>query len=184
MNRRIAAHAQAKDLAATRSVLETLEAKGWANGHTYAAAVHALCRCGDWRSAEDALKRAEKAGHFKRGAGCASGLITRALAFTLNSGCVFFPHVPNYVQVISTYFTYNFFSVLSSIYNNCDTFVASLLHLPRNINASRLRGMCAGPGQSQGTAATHGEGEDLSLTAQRTNGQYLFAWLFNLGLCE
>lgn len=90
MNRRIAAHAQAKDLAATRSVLETLEAKGWANGHTYAAAVHALCRCGDWRSAEEALKRAEKAGHFKRGAGCASGLITRAFAFTLNSGCFFF----------------------------------------------------------------------------------------------
>ncbi len=74
--------------------------------------------------------------------------------------------------------------LFTSIYNNCDTFVASLLHLPRNINASRLRGMCAGPGQSQGTAATHGEGEDLSLTAQRTNGQYLFAWLFNLGLCE
>lgn len=58
------------------------------------------------------------------------------------------------------------------------------LHLPRNIHASRLRGMCAGPWQSQGSAATHGEGEDLGLAAQRTNGQYLFAWLFNLGLRE
>lgn len=77
LNRQIASHAQARDLAAARSVLQTLESKGWANGHTYAAAVHALCRCGDWRSAEEALARAEKAGLFNRGAGAASGLITR-----------------------------------------------------------------------------------------------------------
>eukprot|EP00913_Durusdinium_trenchii_P024926 g23394.t1 len=44
LNRQIASHAQAKDLAATRATLETLESKGWTNGHTYAAAVHALSR--------------------------------------------------------------------------------------------------------------------------------------------
>ena len=81
LNRQIASHAQARDLAAARSVLQTLESKGWANGHTYAAAVHALCRCGDWRSAEEALARAEKAGLFNRGAGAASGLITRTFPF-------------------------------------------------------------------------------------------------------
>lgn len=149
MNRRIAAHAQAKDLAATRSVLETLEAKGWANGHTYAAAVHALCRCGDWRSAEEALKRAEKAGHFKRGAGCASGLITRAFAFTLNSGCFFsFWPCSQYVQVMSTYFSYNFLS-LSSFYNNCDTFegriVASSKEHPCFEATWNVRGTLAKP---------------------------------------
>ena len=73
LNRQIAAHAQARDLAAVRSTLAELEGKKWA----YAAAVHALCRCGDWQGAEAALSRAEKFGLFKRGAGAASGLITR-----------------------------------------------------------------------------------------------------------
>ncbi|CAE8622101.1 unnamed protein product, partial [Polarella glacialis] len=77
LNRKIASHAQVKDLAACRKVLEELEGKGWANGHTYAAAVNALCRCGDWRGAEAALERATTAGLFRRGAGAASGVITR-----------------------------------------------------------------------------------------------------------
>ena len=77
LNRQIAAHAQVRDLAAVRSTLSELEGKKWANGHTYAAAVHALCRCGDWQGAEAALSRAEKFGLFKRGTGAASGLITR-----------------------------------------------------------------------------------------------------------
>ena len=66
LNRQIAAHAQAKDLAAAQAVLADLEARGWANGHSYAAAVHALCRCKDWQAAEQALLRAEKKGLFKR----------------------------------------------------------------------------------------------------------------------
>eukprot|EP00439_Symbiodinium_sp_Y106_P037081 s6563_g4.t1 len=77
LNREIASHAQLRDLPAVHTTLGDLEEKGWANGHTYAAAVHALCRCGDWQSAEAALGRAEEAGLFRRGAGAASGLITR-----------------------------------------------------------------------------------------------------------
>ncbi|CAE7884819.1 age-1 [Symbiodinium sp. KB8] len=77
LNREIASHAQLRDLPAVHATLRNLEEKGWANGHTYAAAVHALCRCGDWQSAEAALGRAEEAGLFRRGAGAASGLITR-----------------------------------------------------------------------------------------------------------
>eukprot|EP00931_Biecheleriopsis_adriatica_P108913 TRINITY_DN8317_c0_g2_i2.p1 TRINITY_DN8317_c0_g2~~TRINITY_DN8317_c0_g2_i2.p1 ORF type:complete len:746 (+),score=211.67 TRINITY_DN8317_c0_g2_i2:70-2307(+) len=77
LNRRIASLAQARDLQGIRATLQELEGKQWANGHTYAAAVNALCRCGDWKGAEAALGRAEKAGLFRRGAGASSGLITR-----------------------------------------------------------------------------------------------------------
>lgn len=73
LNQRIAEYARARDLEGARSALATLEEKGWANGHTYSAAVHALCRCGDWRAAEEALTRAELRGLFRRGPGLVSG---------------------------------------------------------------------------------------------------------------
>ena len=66
LNRQIASYAQAKDLSKAQEVFKDLEARGWANGHSYAAAVHALCRCKDWQKAEEALLRAEKKGLFKR----------------------------------------------------------------------------------------------------------------------
>eukprot|EP00928_Gymnodinium_smaydae_P047557 TRINITY_DN3174_c0_g1_i1.p1 TRINITY_DN3174_c0_g1~~TRINITY_DN3174_c0_g1_i1.p1 ORF type:complete len:905 (+),score=270.73 TRINITY_DN3174_c0_g1_i1:73-2787(+) len=77
LNRKIAEHGQVKNLAGTRAVLADLEERGWANGHTYANAVNALCRCGDWQGAFAALKRAEGASLLKRGAGLTSGVIAR-----------------------------------------------------------------------------------------------------------
>jgi len=76
-NRKFSQLAQAHDLVGTRQVLAELEDKGWANCYTYAAAVNALCRCSDWRGAEEALKRAEKKRIFKFGVGAGSGVIAR-----------------------------------------------------------------------------------------------------------
>eukprot|EP00929_Paragymnodinium_shiwhaense_P034623 TRINITY_DN1880_c0_g3_i1.p1 TRINITY_DN1880_c0_g3~~TRINITY_DN1880_c0_g3_i1.p1 ORF type:complete len:904 (+),score=277.86 TRINITY_DN1880_c0_g3_i1:130-2841(+) len=77
MNRQIGEYAQVRDLRGARKTLAELEQRGWANGHTYAAAVNALCRCGDWQGAFAALKRAENATLFRKGAGIVSGLISR-----------------------------------------------------------------------------------------------------------
>lgn len=77
MNRKIADCAQARDLRGARATLADLEKRGWANGHTYTAAINALCRCGDWQGALRALKRAEGATLFRKGAGITSGLIAR-----------------------------------------------------------------------------------------------------------
>uniref|UniRef100_A0A7S1RIE9 tRNA (guanine(46)-N(7))-methyltransferase n=1 Tax=Alexandrium catenella TaxID=2925 RepID=A0A7S1RIE9_ALECA len=77
MNRRFAELAQVRDLKGTREVLGELERRGWANPHSYAAAVHGLCRCGDWREAEAALGRAEAKRLFRIGSGIASGVIAR-----------------------------------------------------------------------------------------------------------
>ena len=134
LNRQIASHAQARDLAATRSTLATLESKGWANGHTYAAAVHALCRCGDWRSAEEALDRAEKAGLFNRGAGAASGLITRALGLSL------------FLEVQGVLL--RFCQCQDPQKTKAQTCLEKPCASPRNVHDSRLRGVCAGSRQS------------------------------------
>lgn len=77
LNRRLGEYASARDLSGARKVLADLESRRWANGHTYAAAINALCRCGDWKGAEAALERAESAGLYRRGTGAASGVIAR-----------------------------------------------------------------------------------------------------------
>eukprot|EP00927_Polykrikos_kofoidii_P036917 TRINITY_DN31120_c0_g1_i1.p1 TRINITY_DN31120_c0_g1~~TRINITY_DN31120_c0_g1_i1.p1 ORF type:complete len:1040 (+),score=199.50 TRINITY_DN31120_c0_g1_i1:79-3120(+) len=77
LNKQIADRGKVRDLQGVRATLADLEKRGWANGHTYAAAVNALCRCGDWKSAYVALRRAEAATLFRKGAGAVSGVIAR-----------------------------------------------------------------------------------------------------------
>eukprot|EP00971_Amphidinium_carterae_P206421 4096285-Amphidinium_carterae.2 len=77
MNKRISQCAVEKDLQGAKNTLQELETRGWANAHTYATAVNALCRCGDWSGAEAALARGEAAKIFGKRASIASGVIAR-----------------------------------------------------------------------------------------------------------